>query len=244
MLIPYYIWNHLGNRGMKMEKELMEILGKNTIDEVGRIVKFAGLYISYWVTALVLAVAVQSQGTDHFMWGIGYVVIAVILAIVMIAMYVRTRPASFAKFTDRMHWNLRKFWVLMAFAILFIAIQVGWSYLVQHDLLPVAENQAGLLSMWKRSKWLMNLDVWIIAPVIEECLFRGLYTNYFLGMQNKAVKGLLMVFSSLIFGLMHTYTFDLSLVMYSTLGMVLMGAHTYFKDIRIPLAFHVINNIL
>ncbi|MCH5462311.1 CPBP family intramembrane metalloprotease [Lactobacillus sp. LC28-10] len=132
--------------------------------------------------------------------------------------------------------------LLLAF-ILMLAVQIAWSQLITHHLLPMPSNQSAL------DGEIQQLPLWntvygvLFAPVFEEYLFRGLFFNFFFS-KNSLWSNLIGVFvSGLIFGYLHTMAFSVTTLFYASLGWVLAGTYLYFKDIRYSITLHFLNNL-
>ncbi|MFA0816212.1 MAG: lysostaphin resistance A-like protein [Anaerofustis sp.] len=87
--------------------------------------------------------------------------------------------------------------------------------------------------------WINLLSVGILAPISEELLFRGLIFNrmrYYMH-ENYAI-----VFSSLVFALMHAPTV-IQIIYAFLLGCVLSYAYSKFENILVPILIHMVFNL-
>ncbi len=80
----------------------------------------------------------------------------------------------------------------------------------------------------------------VIAPIIEELIFRGLFTELFFKNHPKWVGWLV---TSLLFAILHA-TAPLEILMYFAIGSVLYLAYSRRGDIRDSILAHFLNNLL
>lgn len=143
------------------------------------------------------------------------------------------------------HWafNRHRIGQLLMFFLLMLAIQIGWSQLIAHHVLPMPGNQSALNGQIQQLPfWNMIYGV-AIAPVFEEYLFRGFFFNFFFSKNSLISNVLGVIVSGLIFGFLHTMSLSVTTLFYASLGWVLAGAYLYFKDIRYSIALHFLNNL-
>ena len=84
----------------------------------------------------------------------------------------------------------------------------------------------------------------ILAPVFEELIFRGFLLNGFFEKNSKANKIIAIVIGGLIFGMLHEPRISIFLLVYSSMGMILMATYLWTKDLRCSILVHLINNAL
>ena len=83
------------------------------------------------------------------------------------------------------------------------------------------------------------LAIGIIAPIIEELVFRGLASQIFFSGGNKWLAAIV---TSLIFGILHA-TNLIEWIMYTSLGVVFYLAYARRRNIKDSILLHMINNI-
>ena len=83
------------------------------------------------------------------------------------------------------------------------------------------------------------LVIGIVAPIIEELVFRGLASQLFFSGGNKWLAAIV---TSLIFGLLHA-TNLIEWIMYTGLGIVFYLAYARRRNIKDSILLHMINNI-
>ena len=108
-----------------------------------------------------------------------------------------------------------------------------------------SENQKTIIAIAKHAPIMMFLSASILAPIVEEGIFR-------LGLKKVIGNKYLFILSSgLIFGFMHIFPTDLSLsvaltysITYVTMGVYLAYVYEETDNIWIPIMIHVFNNLL
>ncbi|WP_373740370.1 lysostaphin resistance A-like protein [Neisseria sp.] len=88
------------------------------------------------------------------------------------------------------------------------------------------------------------LYVAVFAPVAEELLFRGLVFNLFGRLGKRWQQAAALLLSSLLFALPHLPEIDEWAGMYALMGLALGAVYLKTRDIRYPVAVHMLNNIL
>jgi membrane protease YdiL (CAAX protease family) len=133
--------------------------------------------------------------------------------------------------------------------ILFVLVMYGIMYLI--DLLfstfldiGTPENQEILEEMFRMTPITIAMMTVVVAPIVEELIFRGLFTTYFMKNETVLSKIVIVVTSSLVFGLAHEVTPSLSLLYYSSIGAMLSITYMYTKNIKYSILLHFINNLL
>lgn len=136
-------------------------------------------------------------------------------------------------------------WKDLAFVafIFIISLLVGQIFdnLLQVD---TAENQQLLEDLFTKLPIAMTISTVIIAPIIEELIFRGIFFNYFFNKNSLNFKILAIVSSGLVFGLVHEFALSINLLQYTILGVLMALIYAYTKNIRYNILFHVLNNAL
>ncbi|GAX04838.1 hypothetical protein IWT25_00132 [Secundilactobacillus pentosiphilus] len=211
-----------------------------------RIGAFILLLIAYLTNSILLEFATKYAGknvplADQF---IGAMLIS---AAAILVLYTWLYQRQLKRYNPRRlgHWafNRHRIGQLVMFFMLMLAVQVGWSQLIIHHLLPIPSNQSALNGQIRQLPfWNMAYGV-AIAPVFEEYLFRGFFFNFFFSKNSLTSNVLGVLVSGLIFGYLHTMSFSVTTLFYASLGWVLAGAYLYFKDIRYSIALHFLNNL-
>lgn len=141
--------------------------------------------------------------------------------------------------------------------ILTIGIGVAYLFsylgeLVVNLLLPFdaqeATNQALVTSLISSNVLIMSFQAVIVAPVVEELLFRGLVFN---SIRQKSIVWA-HVISAFLFGLLHVYSYILAgdmtewikLIPYMAVGLALSFAYEKRQNIIAPIILHGVKNLI
>ena len=107
-------------------------------------------------------------------------------------------------------------------------------------------NQASLESFMKQPGMLIGMLVLVIviAPILEEFVFRGVLLTYIIPNQRRVVQ---IIVSGLLFGAFHVVgqSFQLfALIQYSIMGAVLAYIYTRYQKIQYSIGLHFLNNLI
>ncbi len=195
-----------------------------------------GNLVSALIHALVSEFAPGIIETDWYMWTLSSVSLYLIAIPIMLLMAGRDKTAAAPevhklKFT---HWTVL---LLMCFGLMMVGNYVG-NYLmmivagikgevVENTIATVVEN-----SSW----WINALVTVIVAPILEELVFRKLMIDRLGGFGEKTV----MIFSALMFGLFHGnfYQFFYAFL----LGMLFAYVYIRTGKIWYTIALHMVIN--
>lgn len=111
---------------------------------------------------------------------------------------------------------------------------------------PLDTENQHLLLHWKDNlpAAVFAADVVLVAPLMEEWLFRGVLLGMFgRALEHPAGKVLAAAVSALLFALIHGLG-AAPLAVYGLMGLILAAAYLHFRDIRYPIAIHMANNAL
>lgn len=214
--------------------------------QTGRILGFILLLIAYLINSSELSLATKYAKTNPALANraIGVMLITVAVLLVGFTWFYnrqlkRNNPRQFGHYQLTIRRLSR---VLFAFFIMLV-VQIFWSQLILHHILPMPSNQSALDSQIQLLPFWNNVYGVLIAPVFEEYLFRGFFFNFFFAKNTRWSNLLGVIVSGLIFGYMHTLSFSVTTLLYASLGWVLAGSYLYFKDIRYNIALHFLNNL-
>ena len=106
-----------------------------------------------------------------------------------------------------------------------------------------AQNEKLVQEMISKSPILMLLVAGIIAPIIEELIFRKSFKNAFTN------KYLFIILSGLVFGLLHVISGNsllqlLYIIPYSSLGIAFAISYCKTETVFTPISMHIIHNTL
>lgn len=101
------------------------------------------------------------------------------------------------------------------------------------------------MNMFLRSAPLLVYVVGILmAPIIEEFIFRGIFFNFFLHDSKPLSKVIVVLASGCVFGFLHEPRFDVSWLLYSIMGWIFGSVYIITKDLRYSIVLHMFNNAM
>ncbi|WP_155287570.1 CPBP family intramembrane glutamic endopeptidase [Lacticaseibacillus zhaodongensis] len=106
------------------------------------------------------------------------------------------------------------------------------------------QNQSDVLAEMKILPWTLFFMAGVLAPFIEELIFRGVFMNLFWQKDNRLNNVAAVVCSGLLFGAMHEPHLSVFLLLYSSLGMVLAYTYRRQRDLRYNIGLHMFINFL
>lgn len=132
--------------------------------------------------------------------------------------------------------------VLIGAFVLILAIQVVWSQLIMHHVMATPSNQTAVDAATVQLPLWNTLYDTFMAPLFEEFIFRGFFFNLFFTSDTPLSNGIGILVSGLLFGYMHTFSVDSSLIFYTALGCVMAWTYLHFRDLRYNVTLHFMNN--
>lgn len=130
-------------------------------------------------------------------------------------------------------------------AVVSAAIAVGFGYLFSTYVIPGEDAQSMMTEMLRNiPPTPLNIAVRfaavaLIAPIVEELLFRGLLQR---SLEHRLPKWGALLLASLLFGLVHGQLKALPMLV--VLGMAMGYVYQKTGSLRIPILLHIINNAM
>ncbi|MCI1986042.1 MAG: CPBP family intramembrane metalloprotease [Lactobacillus sp.] len=125
-----------------------------------------------------------------------------------------------------------------------LALTAGW-VLVQYFWPGQASaDQDATASLLTQYPVPMFLVVSLLGPIYEELLSRGLFFAYFIRSGSRWAKGLGLVLSAFLFGLLHSTSFSWATAGYILSGFVLGGIYLLTRNVRFSILAHLVNNVI
>lgn len=154
--------------------------------------------------------------------------------------------ASEEWFEDRK--RIDKIWIirLLIFFLLIILLNYLNGILKDYLELQLPLNQIIVENEIKNSpvKTWFYFHIVLVAPILEELIFRKIFMNLFFKKNNFVNHTLSITFSGLIFAFLHETSLSLFLIFYASPGILLAFVYRYFRDIRLPICIHILNNCI
>ncbi|WP_164848106.1 CPBP family intramembrane glutamic endopeptidase [Lacticaseibacillus hulanensis] len=126
------------------------------------------------------------------------------------------------------------------FLFLMYALVLAANVAVQQFGTPA--NQEGVMAEMKILPLTLFLLAGVLAPFIEELIFRGIFMNVFWQKDNQVNSICAILISGLVFGLMHEPHLSVFLLLYSSLGWILAYTYRYHRDLRYSIGLHMMIN--
>lgn len=219
---------------------------------VGWVVLFILLQVVAGVLAIIVAMAakggaaadpaaVMNDMTAFAVPMIWSLVISELLLLALLWLYIRKPERLAALGLDR--WSRLPLWQTLALAVVLIGLGIGFNYAYGEYIVPDIKVQEELRKLFASipdtmpNTVLLFVAVAVIAPLIEELLFRGLLQK---SLANKLPVWAAIIISALIFGSVH-------MDYYAMPPLVLMGAifgliYHLTGSLRVTVLLHMVNN--
>lgn len=127
-------------------------------------------------------------------------------------------------------------------AVFIIAIIAAGSL---DSFFPESGNQKIILDQLHNNLVNTVITTVFLAPIVEEIIFRGLFAKLFFPKITDVKTSFWYVLTtSIIFGLAHVQSFDLSIIPYILMGVILALAYIRFGDIKYNIFLHFLNNLI
>ena len=108
---------------------------------------------------------------------------------------------------------------------------------------PESENQKLVIEFVSAYPLIAFSSVVIFAPILEELIFRGFFATYFFPkMADMKAVGIYLFVSGSLFSLVHMPATLPQFLIYFTMGLNLGWLYLIKRDIRYPMALHMLNN--
>lgn len=108
--------------------------------------------------------------------------------------------------------------------------------------ISTSENQSVINQLFKNMPVWTFIDGVVIAPIMEELIFRGLFFELFFRKNERATKVIGVIVNGIMFGALHDT--GLSFPIYALMGILLAWTYVYTKDVKYGMAIHVLNNFI
>lgn len=164
------------------------------------------------------------------------------LAIILFFLYRNDLKEEFKKFKNNFSSNLDKGLKYWCYGLIGMAVSnflIGWLFSNGQ-----ANNEETVQSMISALPWLMLINAGVIAPIVEELVFRKSLKDVF------SNKWLFIGISGLLFGLAHVvgnveiWTDWLFIIPYGSLGAAFAAAYYDSDTVFTPIMIHMMHNIV
>lgn len=125
------------------------------------------------------------------------------------------------------------------------ALQLACDGLLTLVLKQTPTNQVDINKSFIANPVFIGLLVVLIAPIIEELIFRGImYRLFFPKIMTWQLATFSVVLTGCIFAWLHNPAVTLGLVAYLPMALIFSATYVIFKDLRYSLALHSLNNLI
>lgn len=178
--------------------------------------------------------------------------IIVIVLLATLAMWVLVkwgiRPVSPKFGLHQFKWEKLRYVLWGYLAIIGISMVINLIQVLVNGKVHVAQNQQLLETLAKQGPnrliFVLTLAV-LVAPFIEETIFRGIILNYFFKKSNWWIN---VILSGGLFGYFHLMGYDsfdiFAFLQYSVMGIVLAIVYKKTKQIQYSISLHLLNNAI
>lgn len=111
--------------------------------------------------------------------------------------------------------------------------------------MPESQNQKTVEVFVHSYPTIAFFAVVIFAPILEELIFRGLLATYFFSkIPNLKTAGVYLLLTGTLFSFIHSPATISQFLIYFIMGINLGWLYLLKRDIRYPIALHLVNNLL
>jgi len=224
------------------EKEYNLINDRNIIPSILVLVCYFGAHLNITILRMIVCNIV-----DEAFWNKWYDVILLgSLILIMIIVYRRELVYNIVDFYNNAKRYLR---TLILILILAKWIEVVLFFIIGLLVGGISQNQQAVNEMMINNNLQFGLCVYLLGPIVEEVIFRGIIYGLIKGKQpDKKRIVVSIIISSVMFGLWHCYSFAPMEIVYNVPVMIsgAMFALMYHKsgNILCPMLLHMILNWL
>lgn len=141
-------------------------------------------------------------------------------------------------------------WILCSLPYLAAMLSLGWmfDFFMQwgadSNTTHTTSNQALIAQMVAvLPPAIMVFNIVIFAPIGEELLFRGIFSNYFVSPYKRFYLIISWILSSSLFAALHLSSINApEFALYACMGLLLGGVYWHTKDLRYAIGVHMANN--
>lgn len=205
-----------------------------------RILYFIGFMLLQNFSVLILSVD-QILGVQ--MSQLAYAIVISLVFLVVMVYFIRQYQGQIQDYNPRgfgldLSMKGKVGWIVLTVVGVYVFL------LIVTPLLPAgnAENQEAINGLFSQQTLGITLYGAVLAPIIEELLYRGIFMNFFWNKQGRKYDILAVLTSGLLFGLLHEPQLSLYLLVYSGIGVAFGALYLKTKDVRCNMIAHIVYN--
>ncbi|MEW4353548.1 type II CAAX endopeptidase family protein [Streptococcus pneumoniae] len=210
------------------------------------IMKFIGLILLSLLINIfpMRLIGMQETTAEPMRWGasIGYLIVAIAIIVLVWKQYQKRSGRQKYRF------GWKDFGIALLFYLATRVVAIGGTVLIQvvtgnqtsaNDAALLATNEQ-VMQMFPLYFVAFHLAIGVFAPVMEELIYRGFFSQYFFKKNQKWLK---LIVSSTIFGLLHV-VYPIEFPTYFALGAIFYLAYARRGNVVDSIAVHLLNNSL
>lgn len=183
----------------------------------------------------------DSHPVVHVLLVVVYTLTTLSVVIFLVQFYrykVRKNHSDFANYP----LNSKRFRIMLLMVGLWFIFMLLQTWYVTYFNIGTSENQSAIEQLLRDTPIWTWVDAVLVAPVIEELIFRGLFFEFFFTKNSRLVRTIGVVVNGALFGGLHDL--GASFPIYAIMGMLLAITYLWTKDIKYSITLHIINNFI
>ncbi|MDF7683795.1 CPBP family intramembrane metalloprotease [Lactobacillus sp. ESL0679] len=177
---------------------------------------------------------------------IGYIITLIIVVLILLIYHQGLRQQNSWHFTIKFSkcdkTTVRKAsWAILAFAIILL-VQVLIGYILGSG--ATSQNQTALNQLINQEGMQFKVFIGLVAPIIEETIFRGIFFNLCFTKNTKQNMILGIITNGLVFAIFHDPEFSPFIIGYWLMGSMLAFVYLKTRDLKWPILVHMANNLI
>ncbi|HFI0456946.1 TPA: lysostaphin resistance A-like protein [Streptococcus suis] len=177
---------------------------------------------------------IPAQLIDSTIWICAIIGLVLSIALIIL-LWKYIYPRQSVDYRVTVSWFHKIQWPILLYVAFFI-----FQFIVP---VPESENQKLVIEFVSDYPLIAFSSVVVFAPILEELIFRGFLATYFFPkMADMKAVGIFLVVTGSLFSLVHMPTTLPQFLIYFTMGLNLGWLYLIKRDIRYPIALHMLNN--
>ncbi|CYV98823.1 CPBP family intramembrane metalloprotease [Streptococcus suis] len=175
-----------------------------------------------------------AQLIENMIWICAIIVLVLSIALIIL-LWKYIYPRHSVDYRVTASWFHKIQWPILLYIAFFII-----QFIVP---VPESENQKLVIEFVSAYPLIAFSSVVIFAPILEELIFRGFFATYFFPkMADMKAVGIYLLVTGSLFSLVHMPATLPQFLIYFTMGLNLGWLYLIKRDIRYPIALHMLNN--
>ena len=218
----------MSNKILQVIKNILILIGLFIIDQIVSLPQIEAMKINHNVVAQIILVII-------------YVITTVAAITVFYTFYRHKLQENHSRFGITKP-NLNVLWFMLMMVVVWYLFMILQGWLLTKYHIDNSPNQKIINTMYHNLPWWTFIDGTLVAPVMEELIFRGIFFELFFRQDKTIIKVIGVVVNGALFGLLHDT--GINFPIYAVMGMLLAITYMHTKDVRYSIALHVFNNFI